>query len=108
MTETEIREAWLRWMHRRDVEADLDTIMELAAALVIDRLKYSPPDAGWDREELIAAIPRAWLHAGLIHLHELAQDDAGGSRETQLFQRAMGNWHMRRSIDGGPAIMRAC
>lgn len=107
MTEAGLRAAWLRWMHRRDVEADLDQVMEFARAKVINRLRYRAPDAGWDAAELMEEMPRAWMAAGLIFLHELAQDDEGLMRERQFFAEAMQDWHMRHSIDAGPAVIRA-
>ena len=101
MTLAEMREAWLRWMHRRDLEADLATVQDLTLARITQRLMYPAPEAGWDIDELVEAMPTVWHHGGLMSLHELAQDDEGLSRESQLFDQAVTDWHFRNSIDTG-------
>jgi hypothetical protein len=103
MTLSDLRAAWLRWMHRKDLEADLDTVQELTLARITQRLMYPAPEAGWDIDELVEAMPTVWHHGGLCSLHELAQDDEGLGREAQLFESAITDWHFRNSIDQGPA-----
>lgn len=107
MTIDEIRAAWLRWMHRKDVTADLDDVQTFAQTLIVQRLMYGAPPAGWDTDELVASMPTVWLSAGLIYLHELAQDDDGLARESQLFEAAIRDHHFRRSIDDVDPVMRA-
>lgn len=110
MTLDELHAAWLRWMHRKDIEADLAVVDELTLARIQERLMYipliDPPP-----EDLLAWFaentPRLVHHAGLVSLHQLAQDDEGLSRELGLFDQAMKDHHFRRSIDRGPAVMPA-
>ena len=101
MTLDDMRAAWLRWMHRVDLSADLDTVQELTFARITQRLMYPAPEAGWDIDELVEAMPTVWHHGGLMSLHQLAQDDEGLAREGQLFDQAVTDWHFRNSIDTG-------
>jgi hypothetical protein len=96
MTMDEIHAAWLRWMHRNDLAADLATVETMAAARIAERQMHlgDPP--------LPEDAPRLWLHAGLVSLHELAQDDEGLMREQELLERAEVDWHFRRSFDTTP------
>ncbi|QDY70128.1 hypothetical protein [Qingshengfaniella alkalisoli] len=104
MTLDELRQAWIRWMHRKDVQADLAAVEAFALEHVRDRLMLSDvPDVLDD--EAVAAMPGVWLHAGLVSLHELAQDDEGLTREMQMFEEAVANRNRRYSIDRGPAVM---
>lgn len=101
MTIDDLRAAWLRWMHRNDLMADLDTVQALATARMSDRITYTR-DPAQTLDEWITAAPDAWLHAGLISLHELAQDDAGLDREMGLFAKAMGDHNMAQAVQGQP------
>ena len=96
MTIAEIHAAWLRWMHRNDLEADLATVETMAAARIAERQMHlgDPP--------LPEDAPRLWLHAGLVSLHQLAQDDEGLMREQELLERAEVDHHFRRSFDTTP------
>lgn len=98
MTEEQIRAAWLRWMHRSDVEADLDTIWALSTAKVRNRLL-----ATYDEADVLEYGPSCLFNAGLIYLHELMQDDEGAQREIVLFDAAMAGYAMGRSLRAGPA-----
>lgn len=97
MTLADIQAAWVRFMHRRDLDGDLALITSLAAVTVRERLMYVPDPEPTD-EELAASIPVASLHAGLMKLHELAQDDEGLMRESELFRGAIADHHMSRSL----------
>lgn len=99
MTEAEVEAAWTRYMHRSDLSADLPTIWTMAESKISERIMAAAPDP----VDVMAAHPRTYLHAGLVYLHELAQDDEGLMRETALFDAAMVDLHFRRSIDAGPA-----
>ena len=103
MTLSEVQAAWLRWMHRADLSADIGTVTALAQAKVAGRTMYGVE--GVTVEDNVAANPKAWLHAGLCALHELSQDDDGLAREEQLFEAAMRDHHFRRSIGTVDAVM---
>jgi hypothetical protein len=101
MTIEEIRAAWLRWMHRNDLEADLATVETMAHERIAERLMYATDGVEpWPPAPETA--PRLWLHAGLVSLHQLAQDDEGLMREQELFERAAVDWHFRRSFETLP------
>lgn len=104
MNEIELLVAWVRWMHRNDLQADLNTVMELTKNRITMRLMYQP-DPNTTLDESIALAPTVWHHAGLCSLHQLAQDDEGLQREMVLFKEAIRDHHFRRSIDAGPAVM---
>lgn len=106
MTLQEIRDAWLRWIHRRDVAADLDTVEVFATAQVANSLMYRL-DVIEPIDDAVARMPNLFLHAGLVYLHELAQDDEGLAREKAMFDAAVTDWHFRRSIDEVDAVMEA-
>ena len=93
MTLDDIHAAWLRFMHRRDIEADLATIDELAAERIATRIMVD------DLAPTPEQSPRLWLHAGLASLHELAQDDESLQREAALFEAAAVDYHFRWSQD---------
>lgn len=105
MTLDEIRAAWLRWMHRKDVTADLDVVQVFAETSIVNRLMYPAPEAGWATDDLVEQMPVVWLHAGMMYLHELAQDDEGLAREARAFTDAIRDWHFRNSIDTSDAQM---
>jgi hypothetical protein len=64
----------------------------MAAARIAERQMYAGPIP------LPEEGPRLWLHAGLVSLHELAQDDEGLARERELLERAEIDWHFRHSM----------
>lgn len=79
-----------RFIHRTDIEPDLETVWMLASGNFHKSwLKAGTELLFSDRDELLKAAGRPLHHAGLMVLHELAQDDAGLLRETQLFADAM-------------------
>ncbi|MFT3973159.1 MAG: hypothetical protein QM699_06840 [Amaricoccus sp.] len=100
---------WLRWMHRRDVEADLDTVFEQAKSKITQRLMRPVPDLSTDDalNACINSMPRSWQHAGLVYLHELAQDDEGLMREQEMFEAAAAAEHFRWSLDNTTPDMLA-
>ena len=106
VTLDDMHAAWLRWMHRMDLETDLAVVDDLTYERIRDRLMYGLPDAAIDPVTNLSALcvlmPRVVHHAGLVSLHELAQDDEGLSRELGLLDGAITDWHFRRSIDQGP------
>jgi len=83
MTEAELRAAWTRYMHRNDLEADLDRTWLLALQRCSERLLFNV-----QQSDIVEGAGRMMLHAGLIYLHELAQDDDGLSRELRMFDDA--------------------
>lgn len=84
MTLSELKAIWARYMHRSDLTADLDTVYALAQQRAQERVL-----APLDLDDLLANNPRMLIHAGLCHLHELAQDDEGLAREMALFNEAV-------------------
>ncbi len=95
MTLNELKAAWQRWMHRNDIAGDADTIYRFAAELVHQQLMMSEVDI----DDMLANAPRSLFHAGLVYLHELAQDDEGKMREQQLLTQALQDYTIRASID---------
>lgn len=102
MTEAEIEATWLRWAHRQDVEADLPALQAYARGMLTGRIMV----AGLDWSDTLELEPRAYLAAGLIMIHDLAQDDESIMREREAFEDALRDWHLKRSIDAGPARPR--
>lgn len=105
MTLEELQEAWVRWMHRNDIEADIATVTSLALQKVQQRLMYEHDKTSEFTENLIRTSSAMFLHAGLIYLHELAQDDEGGARETQLYEDAIRNHNFWNSLNTSDAQM---
>jgi len=98
MTRAEWDAVMLRFMHRQDVQADLEDVFRLAVARVREGwMRGDLPFA--DDDALLAYAGRALHHAGLMHLHELAQDDSGLGRERYLFEYAMSDIQFRWSLD---------
>ena len=96
MTQQELKDQWLRFMHRNDIVGDVEEIYGYAAQLVYERLiSISQPSI----DDIVANSPRPMLHAGLIYLHELAQDDNGIMREMDRFESAIQDYAMRTSIN---------
>lgn len=85
MTEAEIRAAWLRFMHRSDLAEDLDFVWRTARAMISARSMRRAPDL----DAILNDTPQVYLHAGLVYLHELAQDEEGIARERDLLRQAM-------------------
>jgi hypothetical protein len=98
MTIEQIRDAWLRWLHRKDVAADLDTVQALAESMIKNTLLQDEPDLTL----VLASAPGAYLHGGLVYLHELAQDSDGLALERELYAAAIGDYAMRSSLSSGP------
>ena len=99
MTRAEWDANMTRWMHRKDLAADLDTAWLFAkekffnAWLNADgRTVYATDDA------LLTAAPGPMQHAGMLYLHNLAQDDAGLQREDRLFDFAMADFAINYSV----------
>ncbi len=95
MTLNELKAAWQRWMHRNDLSGDTDHIYVFAAELVQEQLMMSTVDI----DDILTNAPRSLFHAGLVYLHELAQDDEGKMREQQLLVQALQDYTIRASID---------
>jgi len=99
MTRSEWNERMQRWMHRRDIAADLDAIWEFATAQFYNSwLKSDARDLYATDDDLCEAAPSPMLHAGLMYLHELAQDDEGVQRESRFFGTAMEDFVLNYSI----------
>jgi hypothetical protein len=102
MTEAELHSLWARFMHRSDLEADLEAIFALASERVKNRLLWIDPDIA----TILVDAPGCMLHAGLMLLHELAQDDEGIAREAQLFDVACSAYSMRHSLQNVTPVAR--
>jgi hypothetical protein len=100
MTKANILATWSRYMHRNDLSTDLDQVYEFAGLMISQQYL-----GDIDLDELGPDYPRQarlWQHAGLMYLNELAQDDASGSRESQLFQIALRDYAQNRSAELSP------
>lgn len=102
MTEAELFASWTRYMHRNDITADLPTVRTYADEAIAGRLLFNTIDL----DDILANHPRMHLHAGLMYLHELAQDDPGLSREAQTFENAAASYSMRRSLTDNPSPVK--
>lgn len=96
-----IRDAWVRYAHRSDLTADLALVEEMAWSRIRNRL-FELPD---DLDTLLTDSPQTVLHAGLMSIHELAQDDDGLGREATLFEAAIGDYAQRLSLTTRPQAL---
>ena len=104
MTKQELYAIWERGMHRNDLAADLDDVYLFASEVSVNSMMYA--DATVD--DLLLTAPQIMVHAGLMYLAELAQDDVQLERETMKFRTSTGDWQMRRSVQTlSPAMQRA-
>lgn len=101
MNQTDIEAAWVRFMHRRDLTADLPTIWTFARDRIGNQIMRANPDL----DEILSRSPLVYLHAGLVHLHELAQDDTGMARELQLFTDALAASERQWSLQNVTPVM---
>lgn len=101
MTKEEIQAVWTRYMHRADLAADYDDTWLFASNTVLNRLMYTPVDM----DALRDTQPQLFVHAGLMYLAELAQDDVQLERETMKFTTTADTFMRMRSIQT-PAIMQ--
>lgn len=84
-TKAGILDAWQRRMHRLDQAEDLEFVWQTARAMLAGRIMRR----GVDLDEVLTTSPATYLHAGLVYLHELAQDDEGLERERRLLEQAL-------------------
>ena len=90
MTRDQWDDAMIRWMHRNDITSDLDTVWTFAVDQFYKSWMRSGTEALYaDDDALLDSAPRVMHHAGMMFLHELAQDDPGLQREATLFNDAM-------------------
>ncbi len=100
MTRAEWDAGMQRWMHRNDIEADLPQIWEFATSQFHQSWLRDDTEGLYpDEDALLAAAPRPLHHAGLMYLHQLAQDDEGLMRETGLFTGAMADFVLHWSMN---------
>lgn len=85
MTEAYIRTAWARYMARTDLDEDIDFVWATARAMISARVMRRQVDL----DAILADTPHVYLHAGLVYLHERAQDDEGLAREQGLLAQAI-------------------
>ena len=100
MTLEELYAAWTRYMHRSDLAGDLDLTFDLAGARIDGAVMGVS-----DLPEILADNGEVYLHAGLIELADLAQDERQLKREIQMFDKSVSDFQMNRSIDAGLAVM---
>ena len=101
MTETELKAIWVRYMHRNDLTADLDTTLELVQSRISERLMLSEIDVG----AILEDNPRMFVHGGLCYLAELARDTEQMQLEEQYLAEAIRDYSFRQSIDRLPRPM---
>lgn len=94
MTRTELDAIWERYMHRTDLAADLDEVYRWATQAILTRLMRSDTDT----DKILEDFPSLYVHAGLIRLHQLAQDDDGAMRENQAFAISADYYAMKNSL----------
>ena len=99
MTEEELQNIWTRWMHRNDLQEDLDTVYLMASTKTVQRLLLPVLI-----EDLMTEAPRIMVHAGLIYLHQLARDDAGQRQEMTHFEDACQEYSLWKSRDMRPTV----
>jgi hypothetical protein len=87
-------------MHRTDLDADLDDTYLFATAKIVNRMMQP----GLDINEVLAEQPQVLVHAGLVYLAELAQDDVQMQREQTLFENAHSDMQMQNSLVDNPTI----
>lgn len=96
MTVSELYAIWRRYAHRNSTaltDDDLAQIHTWAQSRVTEALLCDPPD------DMATNAPLMVMHAGLIYIHQWAQDDEGILRETAMFQQACENYTLRKSLD---------
>ena len=98
MTVEEIRAAWVRWMHRRDMTDDLDTVEAFARNTIRERIMFKQPN----NDDLELYGSQVLFQAGMMYLHQLAQDDDGLARVTQLFAASCDDYVIGLSIRNRP------
>ena len=103
MTRQEIELSWQRYMHRTDIGTDLNNVYTFAAQMISERiLARQTPSV----DDILANSPRTLLHAGLMYLHELAQDDTGLMREQARFNEAIAGYARRSSLNNTTPRMK--
>ena len=104
MTQQELEAIWVRYMHRNDIAQDFATTYLLATEAIKTRLMYVYDDTTVPFDEyILAEAPQLYVHAGLLQLAEMAQDDTQLERETMKFGQAAKDWQLYRSIKEDPA-----
>ncbi len=99
MGKEELFALWARWMHRNDLDGDLDAVYEFAAAASIDRMM----NTNLTIEILLDEAPQIIFHAGMMYLAELVQDDTQLERETMKFGTTATAYQMRKTLVEAPA-----
>ncbi len=97
MTRADWNNTMLRWAHRRDVEPDLDQVWLYAKETFLNAWPQREPPVTSD-EGILDVAPSPMHHAGLMYIHQLAQDDVGMEREARLFDSAMTDFVMGWSL----------
>ena len=100
MTQQELYDTWVRYMHRNDLQQDMATTYALAGNEITNRLLYAAPDLA----EILATEPQLYVHAGLLALAEIAQDDEQMARSEGRLQRDLQAWSLRHSIDTSDGV----
>ena len=81
-------------MHRTDLTADLDDTYLFASNKTLNRMM----DQTITLDALIVGAPEIMIHAGLVYLADLAQDDNQVKREQTLFENSASDFQMALSI----------
>ncbi len=99
MSEEQLKALWVRWMHRADIEADLNDVFDFASAAAIDRML----NTNLTIEIILDEAGQIVFHAGMMYLAELVQDDAQLERETMKFATTADAYQMRKTLVEAPA-----
>ena len=101
MTRAELDAVWQRYMHRNDIDTDLDTVFDLTGQKIREQLLSI---ATVDLVTILQDHASLYVHGGLAYLHELAQDDEGAMREITLFDDALSDFSYWWSVHNNATI----
>mgnify|MGYP000273373831 CR=1 FL=1 len=105
MTLTEWTDTMTRYMHRSDLSGDLTQALDFAQQQFDDAWLGALPYDG-TQDDLLDLAGNAMTHAGLMWLHDLAQDNEQLAKERNLFSVAVKGLMRRVSYTNTPfAVM---
>ncbi|MGB0662078.1 MAG: hypothetical protein ACPGNV_18125 [Mangrovicoccus sp.] len=100
MTLEQIRSDWARWMHRADLDGDLDTVQGLA----LDTIRLAMRDATLSIDDVVAGAPSILFQAGLGHLCDLINDAPRAAEFHAQARAGMQLWYKQRLWSGSTPV----